>query len=178
MHTGRCPGMCSSPSQRHPAVVGAGVCLFDERLLFVKRTNDDVLVRCPPRVVPRLQSTLLPTMAALFELPVSRLLAREVFVVKYSADAGGQPSLPLHRDKYSLSFNVLLSDPAWFEGGGTRLESLGVTVRPVITPLATDHLPESTSGGGGAPQHCSLGVAAWYLSTYADARYIDDGIAF
>lgn len=34
-------------------------------------------------LVPQLQSTLLPTMAHLFDLPVSRLAARDVFVVKY-----------------------------------------------------------------------------------------------
>ena len=86
-------------------------------------------------------------MAALFELPVSRLLARELFVVKYSADAGGQHSLPLHRDKYSLSFNVLLSDPSWFEGGGTRLETLGVTVQPEQAGDVFMHCGQMLHGG-------------------------------
>ena len=47
-------------------------------------------------LVPKLQSTLLPTMAALFEIPLCRLLAREIFVVKYSTEAGGQPALSLY----------------------------------------------------------------------------------
>jgi hypothetical protein len=48
--------------------------------------------------------------------------------IRYSSD--GQPSLPLHRDACTLSFNVLLCSPRDFVGGGTRLESLGVTIRP------------------------------------------------
>ena len=76
-------------------------------------------------VAERLRTTLLPTLAALFDVPASRLEARECFVVQYST--AGQRALPLHRDGYTFSFNVLLS--GGFGGGGTLFDALGV-VRP------------------------------------------------
>lgn len=58
----------------------------------------------------------------------TRLSCHALAFIRYSSD--GQPSLPLHRDACTLSFNVLLCSPRDFVGGGTRLESLGVTIRP------------------------------------------------
>jgi hypothetical protein len=43
-------------------------------------------------LVPRLQSTLLPTMANLFGVPLCRLAARDVFVVKYGVPLPARPS--------------------------------------------------------------------------------------
>ena len=42
---------------------------------------------------------------------------QDAFVVRY--DAAGQDGLATHTDDSELSFNLLLSDPAAFEGGGT-----------------------------------------------------------
>ena len=39
-----------------------------------------------------------------------------------AASAGGQPGLGYHRDDSELSFTILLSCPADFEGGGTAFE--------------------------------------------------------
>lgn len=46
----------------------------------------------------------------------------DLFYVKYSAAAGEQAGLNLHTDGSLFSFNVLLNDPADFEGGGTHFE--------------------------------------------------------
>ena len=127
-------------------------------------------------VAPRLASTILPTMAQLFGVTLARLAAREVFIVKYSAEPEPEPqpqpqpqtqreeenvgtqveaasceathsSLPLHRDGYELSFNVLLSEPESFEGGGTRLESLGLTVQPERVGDIFMHCGQMKHGG-------------------------------
>ena len=103
-------------------------------------------------IAPRVHTTLLPTMAALFfhggggsgsadvgaaeKQPA--LLLRELFLVRYEAGAKGlreeeskRAGLPLHRDGYLMSFNLLLSKPGTeFDGGGTRLETLDVCACP------------------------------------------------
>lgn len=53
---------------------------------------------------------------------------RDVFVVKYDATSGGQCALDVHRDGALVTFNILLSDPAEFEGGGTFVEPLNKVV--------------------------------------------------
>ena len=64
---------------------------------------------------------MIPTLASLFDVRVRDLSFDDLFVVKYDAEAtGGQRSLAEHYDDTLLSFSVLLSDPAVFEGGGTR----------------------------------------------------------
>ena len=93
----------------------------------------------------RLHTVLLPTLAALFGLPARRLTAREVFIVKYSAVAGGQPELPLHRDGYTFSFNVRLSDA--FEGGGTRFDSIGLVLTPECLGDVLFHCGQMLHGG-------------------------------
>ena len=117
-------------------------------------------------VAPRLRSTILPTMAQLFGVTLARLAAREVFIVKYSAEPEPEPeeenagtrrdvvrceatqsSLPLHRDGYELSFNILLSEPESFEGGGTRLASLGLTVQPERVGDIFMHCGQMKHGG-------------------------------
>ena len=54
---------------------------------------------------------------------------QDAFVVRY--DAAGQDRLATHTDDSELSFNLLLSDPSAFAGGGTSFEAAGETVRPV-----------------------------------------------
>eukprot|EP00928_Gymnodinium_smaydae_P066445 TRINITY_DN49455_c0_g1_i1.p1 TRINITY_DN49455_c0_g1~~TRINITY_DN49455_c0_g1_i1.p1 ORF type:complete len:434 (+),score=56.63 TRINITY_DN49455_c0_g1_i1:48-1349(+) len=75
-----------------------------------------------------LHSVVLPSMAHLFQISVKRLRVMEAFYVRYSSQQGEQHELPLHRDGAVLSFNILLSDPETFEGGGTYFESLGLSV--------------------------------------------------
>ena len=47
------------------------------------------------------------------------LTINDVFLVKYTPD--GQPGLHRHRDGSFASFNLMLSDPEDYEGGGTRM---------------------------------------------------------
>ena len=48
-----------------------------------------------------------------------KLTINDVFLVKYTPD--GQPGLHRHRDGSFASFNLMLSDPEDYEGGGTRM---------------------------------------------------------
>ena len=52
-------------------------------------------------------------------------------MVRY--DAAGQDRLAAHTDDSELSFNLLLSDPSAFEGGGTRFEAAGEAAEPAET---------------------------------------------
>lgn len=97
---------------------------------------------------PQLHNILLPTMSALFEVGMERLAVREVFLVKYSAAPGEQKSLPLHRDGYDLSFNILLCDPDTFDGGGTVLKSLETTVQLESVGDVFLHCGQMLHGGG------------------------------
>jgi tetratricopeptide (TPR) repeat protein len=54
---------------------------------------------------------------------------RDCFYVKYSASPGQQRDLQVHTDGSIFSFNVLLNDPADFDGGGTFFEPTRTTVR-------------------------------------------------
>jgi hypothetical protein len=110
-------------------------------------------------LAPQLAHAVLPCMARKFGVPRDRLRVRELFAVKYQGPCAGgaeargpaagpadarqpppcagsisssppQAELAAHRDGTLLSFNVLLSDPGAFEGGGTHFKTLGTTVRP------------------------------------------------
>ena len=58
-------------------------------------------------------------LAACYEVPEASLCLLDAFIVRYDADAGAGAELAPHRDAGPLSFNVLLSDGAAFEGGAT-----------------------------------------------------------
>jgi len=45
---------------------------------------------------------------------------RDLFFIRYDASPGGQAGLGPHKDGSVMSFNVLLSEPSDFEGGGTQ----------------------------------------------------------
>jgi predicted 2-oxoglutarate/Fe(II)-dependent dioxygenase YbiX len=49
-----------------------------------------------------------------------KLNVKDLFVVKYKENA--QNYLDMHQDGSFLSFNILLSDPIEFEGGGTYFD--------------------------------------------------------
>jgi predicted 2-oxoglutarate/Fe(II)-dependent dioxygenase YbiX len=67
---------------------------------------------------------------------------RDIFIVKYQAplqdhdqqqtgpQAARQSGLALHTDGSIISFNVLLSEPVDFDGGGTFFSHLGRVVAP------------------------------------------------
>jgi hypothetical protein len=78
-----------------------------------------------------IRTIILPLMARLFELPLVDLAIEDLFLAKYSADAGQQNALSKHRDDSELSFVVTLNDA--FQGGGTRFiadDDTGTTVAP------------------------------------------------
>jgi hypothetical protein len=69
------------------------------------------------------QEVLLPAIAATFEVPVGSLSFKDMFLAKYTPN--GQPGLGSHTDGSAYSFNLLLSSPSDFEGGGTQFDALG-----------------------------------------------------
>ncbi len=84
------------------------------------RTNDIVAAESAELrewLVRKLDSTIWPAVARQFGVSAADLWLEDCFVVKYEAD--GQPGLGVHTDDSELSFNLLLSDPSTFEGGGT-----------------------------------------------------------
>ena len=56
---------------------------------------------------------------------------QDAFVVRY--DAAGQGGLATHTDDSELSFNLLLSDPTDFDGGGTSFEAAGSHSKRVVS---------------------------------------------
>jgi hypothetical protein len=72
-----------------------------------------------------LASKFVPSDAALLD---EHLVLHDLFVVKYSVARGHQCELETHTDGSDFSFNVLLSDPSAFDGGGTSFEATGQTV--------------------------------------------------
>ncbi|CAM9862435.1 unnamed protein product, partial [Chrysoparadoxa australica] len=79
-----------------------------------------------------LEHRLLPLLAELFPFKVSDLVVDDLFVVKYSADAGEQRALKGHRDDSELSFVMLLN--VGFTGGGTRFLEAGPSC--IVAPRA------------------------------------------
>ena len=98
------------------------------------KTNDLPLSRIPAvstKVFDILKQQLLPALAGIFNVSTESVSMREVFVVKY--DANGDHAfrgLEMHEDGADYSFNLLLNDPACFDGGGTRFEASGMVLSP------------------------------------------------
>jgi predicted 2-oxoglutarate/Fe(II)-dependent dioxygenase YbiX len=80
------------------------------------------------QLLEALNERVLRPMAQRAGFDVAQLHYRDLFVVSYTTDA--QPGLALHRDGSLLSFNVLLSSPTDFVGGGTRFPHLAAIMRP------------------------------------------------
>jgi predicted 2-oxoglutarate/Fe(II)-dependent dioxygenase YbiX len=80
----------------------------------------------------RSRRVIFPTLAACYGFHASELHYMDLFLVRYDAEASGaQRGLMAHRDRSLLSFNILLSDPSAFDGGGTCFDVLdGQAVRP------------------------------------------------
>ena len=97
----------------------------------------DMLVADEPRLLEwlnrRCEETILPTLEAQFGLPASELWLYDTFILKFSGRPG-ERGLGIHVDDDGLgiSFNVLLSDPSAFEGGGTRFPPNAYTEDEVV----------------------------------------------
>ena len=98
------------------------------------RTNDIVVAESTELsawVRTLLGRVIWPALRAQFHLGPTDLWLEDCFVIKY--EHSGQAGLGPHRDDSELSFNILLSDPASFEGGGTAFseaEPEALTLRP------------------------------------------------
>jgi hypothetical protein len=118
-------------------------------------TNDIVVSESEPLarwVRSKLLTRVWPALEEQFGMVESDLWLEDCFVVKYEAD--GQPGLSAHRDDSELSFNLLLSDPGSFEGGGTQIVDADATiVRPARGEMLSHygrvtHAGVPTVGGG------------------------------
>merc|ERR1719221_1320853 len=84
-----------------------------------------MLVADEPRLLEWLrrkcEASIFPALEAQFGLAAGELWLYDTFLLKFSG-APGEGGLGIHVDDdgLGLSFNLLLSDPADFEGGGTR----------------------------------------------------------
>ena len=98
-----------------------------------------------------LAEAILPAMSQLFCIPLPTLSHRETFLVRYSQQT--QPSLGMHRDGTLLSCNVLLAEPADFDGGGTCF----------AWPLAVQHheLDRPSDGGPCALRGAGSQTGLW-----------------
>lgn len=112
---------------------------------------DMVVGSCPPLLRwldARLEQAILPALAAQFGVAPSRLWLYDAFLLKYEpAHGGGQPGLGLHVDDSDLSFNILLSSPDAFDGGGTWFETVGRALFPAQGEMLSHHgkLPHAGS---------------------------------
>lgn len=59
----------------------------------------------------------------LYGLTAEQLSFRDLFYVQYGCEEGQQAELSVHEDGSPLSFNILISDPNDFQGGGTYFEA-------------------------------------------------------
>jgi hypothetical protein len=146
------------PPRYVPGAIRAGAAqLADERVGGAQPYDlrlppfDMVVGSCPPLLRwldAQLEQVILPALAAQFELSLSRLWLYDAFLLKYEpAHGGGQPGLGLHVDDSDLSFNILLSPPDAFQGGGTWFETIGRGVFPAEGEMLSHHgkLPHAGS---------------------------------
>ena len=93
---------------------------------FTQRHVRHPTVDFPARLVPAAASLLqevvdrriIPAAAARCGFAAGHLVCPDLFFVWYTAQPGGQAGLGEHADGSVLSFNLLLNDPADFDGGG------------------------------------------------------------
>ena len=90
----------------------------------------DVVVTEMPQVLrwlnAKLRAIVWPAMTAHFGFPQHVFWLQDSFVVKY--EVGGQTELTMHQDGSEVTFQLLLSDPKHFEGGGTFFEAANASV--------------------------------------------------
>ena len=72
-----------------------------------------------PDISAVVKSQVFPIMAEMYGFATTELKIHDLFFVKYDAETpDAQRHLDFHRDGSLLSFNILCSDPADFDGGG------------------------------------------------------------
>ena len=60
----------------------------------------------------------------------SRIIVHDAFIVRYNATE--QKHLPVHRDESTYSFTIALNDHSEYDGGGTYIADIGLSIRPNI----------------------------------------------
>ena len=128
------------------------------------KTNDIVVADCAELsswVRGLLRRSIWPAIEAQYGISPRDLWLEDCFVVKY--EASGQPGLGRHADDSELSFNLLLSDPASFDGGGTAFADADPeerTVCPARGEVLTHFgrvMHEGKPTTGGAPRYILAG---------------------
>ena len=79
-----------------------------------------------------MRDLVMPAVAEHHGRPLESLVLRDVFIVKYEGGGGAQNALRLHRDASLLSFNLALSSPTDYAGGGTAIPLLGLGSDPTL----------------------------------------------
>jgi predicted 2-oxoglutarate/Fe(II)-dependent dioxygenase YbiX len=79
---------------------------------------------CKAQLFAKLNEWIIPAAAQLFGTAAEKVSLKDFFIVRYTADTQFA-GLEQHVDGCAYSFNVLLSPPEDFDGGGTAFESLG-----------------------------------------------------
>ena len=145
-------------------------------------TTDTPLAELDPDtatlVRQRVDSHILAPTAATRGFRTEQLYCRDLFIVKYEAVEGAQASLGLHTDGSIISFNVLLSAPSEFAGGGTFFKHLGKTIGP----------PQVDQGGcvvhDGKYPHAGVAITAGrrcvlvgFVETEDSARWLSSSMA-
>lgn len=85
----------------------------------------DIPIRNDPQLSylePLVKERLFPELANFYGFKTTDLDFRDIFLVKYSANA--QKGLKMHTDGCLFSLTLLISDPSDFEGGGTYYQSI------------------------------------------------------
>ena len=119
-------------SNRQPRFAPAGTAANEVRA-------PDMLIADEPRLLEWLNSkceeVIMPALEAQFGLAPHELWLYDTFLLKFSGTPG-ERGLGVHVDDdgLGLSFNILLSDPADFEGGGTCFVKNSHSDETVYTP--------------------------------------------
>jgi len=104
----------------------------------------DLPWRLLPTVWPLLNRTLAAVEADVHArcnlTAAEQLSVNDIFLVKYTA-RDGQRGLARHRDGSFTSFNLMLSNPTDYEGGGTRFDSCGPQKCAPLAPGMPDDRP-------------------------------------
>lgn len=119
------------------AVQAAGERRGWDRLRHGQYRTTDLPIELVPAVEAHVRAVIFRKVLRLFArtylgrgfLP-EHLSLNDCFYVKYSAVEGQQRALKMHADGSLFSFNLLLSDPGGFSGGGTYFEATAHTSRP------------------------------------------------
>lgn len=121
----------------------------------------------------KVESALLPELAAQFGLNAARLKIQDMFVAKYSAAKGGLKELEAHEDGSEFSFVLALNARTAYAGGGTKF--LRMKGKPVLRPDQG-----FASLFAGKNRHCGLAIStgvryvlAGFLAYSGDERILD-----